>query len=744
MGLHFKPNGLHMYSRAMNSVVISQASCEAMSQSGGPPHPTTTLLSNLAADHSRDVQNLLFRVDPYKTNWTAPLVWADTPLQNDSLLVFTDGSSKHGENSAGGAMWYSTRLDAIVLIVVATLRPSPQAYVPECVGCLIAARFSPVNHGFRLVCDCDSAIATTSRTAPLAWRKRLMAPARPVLECFRAIVNTRSSPIEHVPVKAHTGASDLLSRGNEIMDHYVKEARNFPVHNTGPKIWKQGAEPVILCCDPSAFQPFPTWSAPPQQVIGGVRNTLDRLEQVRLIKRACGTRRGTMVQALVYNHKAVLETVRQLSRAASSKLHALVVLGLTQFLPMENRASFTSAGNACCPNCFTGMRACSSHLFSCPSTLHRARELWEDMETSLQEFYRVMSPNHRVDWRDPRLRLRDRIIRHLAPNLQGSAHRDTPLTLAQLSHIPGPLGRLATSWALCCLGPWAVSLGKACLVGLWRDWLDIQHNMVALWGSTSVISAGPHPGVFLGLTRLFSPIWAVLFDGPAWLAPPAEITWYVTHRATSGQAWPWYAHPVPQQPSLLRIFEWLPLHGPQDIEGRAQVWRRVLGNNNMDSVFVVLLPNKSWTHNILSELPESRLLHTDTTVRLWGQGSRNAPWQPTFLGEVDALLCIVTNNQAWLTTETLHQLIDVIAAGDTLVRETNFLPPAHWWWGPTDSEPPERRFPDHARLALLPQNECADECTAIGGCPRGPTFQPYFGNLGIPPPARARLPQSYP
>jgi exonuclease III len=195
--LTWLPNSRHMRAPSMEILPYSDRSLFLAAHQGAPRHPTLSLITMATAPSFQQVIPESFQIDAYSLNWNSGLV-APSALASRSLIAYTDGSAKAGEDSAAGAAWFSPDIGAFVLYLSARLRPSRHSYFGECVGILIVLRFTPLDCDLEIVCDCDSALFTAVKpTDTISARRRAMAAARPVLECIRAILRARTAGDQH-------------------------------------------------------------------------------------------------------------------------------------------------------------------------------------------------------------------------------------------------------------------------------------------------------------------------------------------------------------------------------------------------------------------------------------------------------------------------------------------------------------------------------------------------------------------
>ena len=153
-GLSFMTNNLHLGSAHMNLGVQTFPVSPQQTNGRELEHPAHQLIlccspPFLPAEHF----HLDWEVDPYSYDWCSNLVSASSAAPSSNLIVFTDGSSKRRQCSGSSAVWFAPSLDRVVLTVSARLKGMRRNYVPECVGCLMALAFTPLNWPLEIVCD---------------------------------------------------------------------------------------------------------------------------------------------------------------------------------------------------------------------------------------------------------------------------------------------------------------------------------------------------------------------------------------------------------------------------------------------------------------------------------------------------------------------------------------------------------------------------------------------------------------
>ena len=143
LGVTLTFNPAHLKSKAMDPVVTRASPGPMMSEA----QPSLRLMHNAQALEMRqETLESTFEIDPYTLDWMQDL--CEAPF-DAHVTVFTDGSSKAGEDSGAAACWYTANCEEPILVIRARLRPDPTNYFPECVACLLALRFAPTTGNSR-------------------------------------------------------------------------------------------------------------------------------------------------------------------------------------------------------------------------------------------------------------------------------------------------------------------------------------------------------------------------------------------------------------------------------------------------------------------------------------------------------------------------------------------------------------------------------------------------------------------
>jgi len=753
-GLSFQANPLRSCNaRSFVPSVISQRRLWEMCTTGGV-HPTADLVRTLMFDEPPAVWD----IQAYEVGWIDELVKLPPFLIPDcSLSVYTDGSAKIHEDAGAAAIFYMNNRK--LLTVRARLRGSKQSFFPECVGCLIAIKFAPINVETEVICDCRSALFVAPKpAAALSWKNRLTSAGRPALECIRVIMSLRMARTEWRWVRAHTIFSDLDvdAANNSQVDMQAKTARGlFPPPPSEARTWTWGAEQAILTTAtyPTLNSSYTATSAP-RQVMGSVKGFLDRLQKVNLAKEAAKV--ATMGKALRYNGDQVLRVVGLLTKFASSKTHAMLAMALASYLPLANRRSWSTRldpKGGSCNWCAAGLIQDSPHIFNCPSLMLTASANFIEHHRTLQLSQSCMPPVVKSTLGSVVSHV-DALRDGLALDLMGrtSELAMIPLALDELRVIPHSVLALSTAFAKHTL-PHSRGYGddhdgthRVCIAAEWRRWTTSFRLLIECSSPRSPDSwnSAPPPALWCALQdpSLPAPFHAVVFNGTPALPPPPTMVWYTTADLRPNTAW--WADQLSEVTTTLRLFEWAPFLTAELLRTRAQWWANAV-SASPDTLIWAVVP-------ALLNLSSLQALHGLTCVESHHFSIQLVrPWDPHFFwiprpaGPVHVKSVLLRNafmapalQTAWSTVS--HTLPDLLQGfGRPPQAEGAFsitYAPANWWWGPTD------RALVHAHTHTIPlsplgvRSACSGDILCKATCTSSlqlTGFSRYLGNLGIPP-----------
>ena len=758
-GLHFRFNPYHCVSPAFRPSTLSvDKFWDLLHMPGGGAHPTVDLMRTLLFHEPPAIWD----VYAYEIRWLEDLIEIPPVLIPPlPITIYSDGSAKLHEDAGAAAIFVMG--ERKLLTVRTRLRSSRNSFLPECVGCLMAAKFTPLNAKAEVVCDCRSALFVAPKsTHDISWRNRLTSAARPVLECIKAILPLRSNSMEWRWLRAHTTFSeqDIDAVFNDQADHQAKTARNIlPAPPLQDRTWQWGAERAILTTEqyPSLEPSGPT-PAIPRQVMGSVKGFLSRLQKVNLAKRASRSR--TMGRAIRYNGEHVLRVISLLSKHASSSTHSSMAMALAYYLPLANRRAWSAESDprkGSCDWCATGLKQDSPHLFNCP------RLMWDSSRRFLELHSAIRSEMGRLsqDSRDMANRIcseRDLLRDHLALHLLGRTGDlgSTPLTLQVIRTLPHAALHLAASfaeWATMLSGRQGPITGQrdvgrscGCIAEAWSQCVDSFRLSIANANHMEATShnSAPLPELWdvLQDPALPAPVHAVVFEGSPALPPPASLVWYTTSSRNRDLAW--WALRLPEVGPTFRLFEWAPLGSPAHLATRAQWWADALSAST-DSILWAVIPAESNITPFLASRGLVCYLSHPFLLQLVRPLSPERFWlsAPSSSIQVRSILLLnpllpPAQQVAWSTVApTLPALLQ--GAGRSL--RTHEEPrishvPANWWWG-TDSRGRAPLIPSDPSPSILSRRfRCSGDalCEAVCYSPlQQSTFCRYLGNLGIPP-----------
>lgn len=751
-GLRFQANSLHCNARSFAPSIVSWDQLwEMVNCPLGGVHPTVDL-----------IRTLLFNEPPatwdiyaYEIEWIRDLVMAPPLLiQNCCLSVYTDGSAKALDDAGAAAIFYC---DTRRLLTLRTrLRGSKQSFFPECVGCLLAVKFAPLNVETEIICDCRSALFVAPKPASaFSWKKRLTSAARPALECIRVIILQRVAILRWRWVRAHTTFrdDDLDATHNSEVDTQAKTARGLlppPPMNT--RTWKWGAEQAILTtlAYPTLDISYPTPSTP-RQVMGSIKGFLDRLQRVNLAKKAA--KAETMGKALRYNPHQVLRVVNLLSKFASSTTHALIAMALAFYLPLANRRTWSTRldpESGSCHWCAAGLRQDSPHIFNCPRLMWTASgaflELHRTTQLSLSSTLRsaLGSVVSHVD------ALRDCLALDL---LHRTSELDSiPLPLDELRALPAPALALSAAFVKRVV-PYSQSLSgrnngtyKFCLAAEWKIWTTSFRLIIQSSDNVEPNSwnSAPAPALWSALQdpSLPAPFYAVVFDGTPALPPPGTLVWYTTAELRHNTAW--WACQLPKATAVWRLFEWAPLITAESLKSRARWWIDAVSLSAHTIIWAVV-PALADLSSLQTPHGLTCITSRHFSLQLTRPQDPHSFWVPRIAGMVQVKTVLIHNTLLPPTQRTAWSAValtlpDLLLGFERSPKTTSdsYLTqiPANWWWGPTTRSHVHSQPHTVPPFLLGSRSPCTGSALCRATClsPLHLTrFSRYLGNLGIPP-----------
>ena len=757
-GLSFLDNPLRSCNaQSFVPSVIPQNRIWEICTSGDPGiHPTADLVRTLLFDEPPAVWD----IQAYEVGWITDLVELPPLLTPEgSLSVYTDGSAKIHEDAGAAAIFFMNNRK--LLTIRTRLRGSKQSFFPECVGCLLAVKFAPLNVETEVICDCRSALFVAPKpAAALSWKKRLTTAGRPALECIRSVISIRTATVHWRWVRAHTNFSelDLDAANNSQVDRQAKAARGLiPSPPIDARTWNWGAEQAILTTmSYPTVNPSHTVISVPRhlQVMGSVKEFLDRLQRVNLAKEAA--KATTMGKALRYNGDQVLRVVELLTRFASSETHAMLAMAIASYLPLANRRSWSTRldpNSGSCDWCAAGVVQNSPHIFNCPRLMRITSAYFIKYNRILQLSQSTLSPVIKstlgsvVSHVDA---LRDCLALDLMNRTSDLAI--IPLALKELADLPHSVLVLASNFARHIL-PYSRShrdehdeTPRVCIAAEWRRWTTSFRLLIECSRPRNPDSwnSAPHPALWCALQNpsLPAPFHAVIFNGTPALPPPPNVVWYTTNDLRPNTAW--WANHLTEVTTTLRLFDWAPFLTAKLLRTRAQLWMNaiVASHNTIIWAVVPAFLNLSslQTLNGLICLESSHF-----SLQLVKPSDPQLFWIPQSAGSVQvksvllfSVLIAPRKAAAWSTISHAlpHLLQGVGSSPHTETTSSTTHAPAGWWWGPT-------RFslvhPNPHAIPILPlgtPSACSGDTLCRATCSSAlllTKFSRYFGNLGIPP-----------
>ena len=751
-GLRFRQNPFHVRAEAFTPTKVSIVDFWTLfHHPQGGFHPTVDLMRTLFAGAPPAVWDL----DPYEEAWLSELVEVPEGLiPTCPIVIHTDGSAKVSEDAGAAAIFYVGR-DRL-LTVRARLRGSRRSFFPECVGCLMAVRFAPLNCKAEVVCDCRSALFVAVKSADaLSWKNRLTSPARPALECLRAILPLRTASLDWRWIRAHTAGQDVDSFCNGEADTEAKAARGLFALPPRDRTWRWGAEQAILASlqYPSLKPPGPT-PAQPRQVMGSVKEFLRRLQKVALVKEA--SKSSTMGKALRFNGDQVLRIVGFLSKFASSGTHATMAMALASYLPLANRSTWAASKHPLKPRCgwcCSGLKQDSPHIFSCPRLLWTASGAFRrHHEEMLRAHPRRSQP--RGESLSRRVCEADAIRDCLALDAMGltSQLEKVPLDLEAIRALPRAVLLLAAAFS-----KWATPLSSnsgrdgavgapVCIAGAWKHWISSFRRQISRTArmAPDAWNSAPLPAVWFALDdpSLPAPFSAVVFEGSPALPPPPATVWYSAGGPVGSLAW--WALQLPSVGARMRLFEWAALASVTSLQRRMRWWSEAVLASTRSVIWAVVpatsdLSMLQVNQELICLVSEPFVLPLAVplnSLQFWTSRPAGSVCVRTVL--LFSPLLSDSEQLKWVAvSSTLPDLLRGCRQRTTpgLDSRTIFVP-ANWWWGTTSWVQPDGVPSGQPPFAIRAPRVCSGSALCLATCSSSlqlTRFSRYFGNLGVPP-----------
>jgi exonuclease III len=329
--------------------------------------------------------------DKVWTAWTPylpPRLWSVRGASDGTaeVRVYTDGSTGPMPGLPSGSSVVLVINGEIVRVHEFQCRASGNNYLAEMIALLAALQVVPTNIPLTVHSDCLAGIYSANKRRCRNWRRgtyscnyalpqraRILSAARPVLNGIRAVIRGRTAPTRLEFVRAHTGASNVHARMNQVADEGANRARC-------------GAGPRNLALRMYGEERH-TMSIKRIPVVGAFKPAILRCLAARSVSKWCGIRHRSRPfigldlppldqevahsARLVSAHKtAVLDMSEAVARSRDPQLLRFWVLAVTEQLPVERR--LVKCCKAGVPARDHGCKLCGGpvetvrHVFACP------------------------------------------------------------------------------------------------------------------------------------------------------------------------------------------------------------------------------------------------------------------------------------------------------------------------------------------------------------------------------------------
>jgi ribonuclease HI len=183
--------------------------------------------------------------DPAAGGWSewrphrAPTVRSTTrPWSGGVINHYTDGSTGKDSREPSGSSVIVTCGGEVIHEHAFPCRASGNNYLAELVAAVSAVLMSPSDAPVVINTDSTAVIGAINKGRSIDWasgerrsdyaisqRSRALSAARPVVNMFREIIESRDGPVSFRHVKAHTGGTSFAVKMNELADSAANRSR---------------------------------------------------------------------------------------------------------------------------------------------------------------------------------------------------------------------------------------------------------------------------------------------------------------------------------------------------------------------------------------------------------------------------------------------------------------------------------------------------------------------------------------
>jgi hypothetical protein len=363
---------------------------------------------------------------------------------NNGVVVFTDGSyTSPKENGYAVIMLPARELTqdfsfslTTCSVIHGTSTPASANYAAEVLAVLCALISIPLLIPITIYTDCQSLCEHLRNTRLISEAKLFNTGANLIVTEIKRIISLRQAPTNMNFVPAHTGATDVISRGNEFADKQAKIAsKHLQLDPFRNKPFLSNAPPLLLVLRQELPQPNQQQLIIYNHFDSNLRSHLRKqVQQEKLQKWASLETQG---QVLLRHPTALPAMLHHLRQTNNSKLFTFLLYASCDWLPTPVR---TLRGlidaPLLCPLC-KHTKATTTHALSC--TFHHTlqRTLQEQMKRQLQTLTQPLRSSTTSSLQQ---------LRELSTNIISNFHWYTakylPTPLQYFgSDIPGALGQ---------------------------------------------------------------------------------------------------------------------------------------------------------------------------------------------------------------------------------------------------------------------------------------------------------------
>jgi hypothetical protein len=361
----------------------------------------------------------------------------------DGIVAFTDGSyASPTDNGYAVVILPAHALTpdfsfslATCSVIHGTSTPASANYAAEVLAVLCVLVSTPLLTPITIYTDCKSLCDHLRTTRLLSEAKLFNMGANLIVTEIKRFISCRQAPTTMNFVPAHTGANDVLSRGNEFADTHAKLASTHPELNPfRNKPFISNAPPLLLVQKQTVQQPNQQQLIIYNHFDGNLRSHLrTRVQQENL---QTWMKLETQGQVLTRNPTALPAMLRHLRQTHNSKLFNFLLYASCDWLPTPVRTlRGVIDAPLLCPLCKLS-QATTTHALSCT-------RIWSPqliLQRSMQNHLHILTEPLRSSTTSSIQQLRE-VMPHLTSNFKWYSAQYLPTSLQYYgSDVIGTLG----------------------------------------------------------------------------------------------------------------------------------------------------------------------------------------------------------------------------------------------------------------------------------------------------------------